>query len=616
MKFKGLPILLILLSLFYCKNNEENIFIDKINSIQIQLNQKNTDSTFILLKQSDYLIKSHKNVPDSIKAANDFLFGNYYKSIDKIDSTYFYYNRAIRYSKGNIQTKKEKNYYISLAFLYKKNGDYLNSISILEKLEEGIKGQKDYATLAEINNKKQSIYKLLKNYKKAIKFNKKSVKYFALAKDTSRLVNSLILQSSLNYYNFKNKKETYRLLDSILTIDLKSSRFKNILKNQVYQNYGIFKYYDGNYSESYANYYKGLEHIRNPKTKSDSLGLANTYANIAEVCMVLKKYDLAKKYNDSVDLYARILNVNLKNFHLQNKLRLSYETNASFKVVSKNLNALSSSMNSNYDKRITSELMALKTANKKEKELLIANQKVTLHNADLKRKQILLFSILGFLLLSTFIGIQYYRQKKLKFEKEEIFMQQRLFRAQMNPHFTSNILFAIQDLILENKEKANKYLIKFSRLLRLNLENSMQNFTLIEKEIEVLSKYLDLQQLRFPNKFDYKINTNDLEIDLLLIPPMLIQPFVENAIEHGFKGIDYKGQITINLSEKGKFIFCEIIDNGSGLSTTTPKKKHRSASTLLIKKLLKNMSNQEVTIQNNPKEKGAIVTFNIPFKEV
>lgn len=192
-------------------------------------------------------------------------------------------------------------------------------------------------------------------------------------------------------------------------------------------------------------------------------------------------------------------------------------------------------------------------------------------------------------------------REKLKFEKEEIFMQQRLFRAQMNPNFTSNILFTIQDLILENKEKANKYLIKFSRLLRLNLENSMKNYTLIEKEIEVLSKYLDLQQLRFPNKFKYQINTNDLEVDLLSIPPMLIQPFVENAIEHGFKGIDYIGKIT---------------DNGVGLSATNNKENHRSASTLLIKSLLKNMINQEVTIKNNTNGKGTIVVFNIPFKEI
>ena len=604
------------LTLFFsCNNHEEdkNKGVDKINKFHQKAN-KTKDSAFYYLTKSKSFIYSAKKIPDSIKAENNFLLGDYYASVKNNDSTYYYYNRAIQYSKDKITTKKEKNYYKKLAYQYKKNGDYLNSISILDKLENRISTQ-DYATLAEINNQKQGIYKSLKKYKKVIEFNKKSVKYFALAKDTSKLVNSLILQSSLQYYNFKNKNETYRLLDSILSIDLHNNQQKNILKNQIYQNYGIFKYYDGNFKESYTNYHKAISYLRNPQSKSDSLGLANTYANIAEVCMELKKYAIAKKYTDSVDLYANILTVNLKDFHLQNKLRLSYETKSSFTEVSKSLSALSGSMNTNYEKRITNELTALKEANKKEKELLIANQAVSLNNAKLKRKQLLLFSILGLLLLSGLVASLFYRQKKLKQEKEEIFMQQRLFRAQMNPHFTSNILFTIQDLILENKEKANKYLIKFSRLLRLNLENSMQNFTLIEKEVEVLSKYLDLQQLRFPNQFDYQINTHDIEIDFLSIPPMLIQPFVENAIKHGFKEIDYKGMITIDLSEKGKYIFCKITDNGKGLSTNETKENHRSASTLLIKKLLKNMINQEVTLQNNKDGKGTSVWFNIPFKE-
>lgn len=615
MRLKLVFFIVIALSLFSCEKQRDTIDVDRIISLQ-EKGKRINDSTLYYLTKSKALIESTKNTPDSIKAENDFLFGNYYNSIKKIDSAYYHYNNAIQYSTKEINTQKEKNYYTTLAYTYKINGDYLNSLSILDKLESGIENQEDYATLAEINKHKQSIYKLLKNFKKVIKYNKKAIKYFALAKDTSQLVNSLILQSSLQYYYFRNKKETYKLLDSLLTIKFQPGIFKNILNNQIYQNYGIFKYYDGNYQESYNNYHKAIQYLKNPKTKTDSLGLANTYANITEVLIELKKYNLAKKYTDSVDLYSSVLSINLKDFHLQNKLRLSYETKSSFNDVALNLIALKSNMNSNYEKHIDKELTALKEANKKEKELLVTNQTVSLNNAKLKRKQILLFSVLGFLLLSGLIAFLFYRQKKLKQEKEEIFMQQRLFRAQMNPHFTSNILFTIQDLILENKEKANKYLMKFSRLLRLNLENSMQNYTLIEKEIEVLSKYLDLQQLRFPDKFDYEIDTNNLEIDLLSIPPMLIQPFVENAIEHGFKNTDYKGLIKIDLSEKGKFIFCKITDNGKGLSTSNSKENHRSASTLLIKKLLKNMINQEVVIQNNKTEKGTSVTFNIPFKEV
>lgn len=616
MNLKKAFIFLLIINVLSCTTQDNQTALATITTLHQKATQsKYQDSIAIYLKQARNIIHKNKQINSTIKAENSFLTANYYYAINNLDSAYTFYNSAIHYLGAEFNSDKEKEYFISLAYIYKKNGDYLNSLSILEKLEKRINNKKDYVTLAEINNQKQSIYKLLKNYKKTLEYNKKSVKYFALAQDTSKLVNSLIIQSSLNYYNFKNKKETYRLLDSILTINLNGNKHKNILTNQIYQNYGIFKYYDGDYQASFNNYYKAITFLKKPINSADSLGLANTYANIAEVCLDLKKYKLSKKYLDSVDLYSNILETNLRDFNLQNKLRLSYETNAGFSSVSNNLAHLTHSMNKNYETRINNELTALKEANQKEKELLITNQKVTLHNAELKRKQIILFSVLGFLLLSTFIGIQYYRQKKLKFEKEEIFMQQRLFRAQMNPHFTSNILSNIQELNLIDSKKANRYLIKFSRLLRLNLENSMQNFTLLEKEIEVLSKYLDLQQLRYPDRFEYEINTNDLEIDLISIPPMLIQPFVENAIKHGFKEINYKGKITINLIEKENFIYCQIIDNGVGLQVSNDEKDHRSASTLLIKKLLKNMINQEVAIKNNVSGKGTIVAFNIPFKD-
>ena len=357
----------IVLSIFSCKKEDKNIN-DKIHQLQQKIT-KSSDSSFYYLNKSKSLINLSKSLPDSLKAENDFLFGEYYNSIKKSDSAIYFYNKAIQFSKDSIKTEKQKYYYKILAYQYKKNGDYLNCISVLDKLERGLVNKKDYKTLAEINNQKQGIYKSLKNYKKVIEFNKKSIKYFALAKDTSKLVNSLILQSSLQYYYFRNKKATYKLLDSLLTINLKSKKYKNILKNQVYQNYGIFKYYDGNFKESYNNYYKAIQFLRNPKSKPDSLGLANTYANISEVLIELKKYNLAKKYTDSVNIYKDVLTIDLKDFNLQNKLRLSYETKSDFNEVSLNLLALKSNMNANYEKHIDKELTALKEANNKEKEL-------------------------------------------------------------------------------------------------------------------------------------------------------------------------------------------------------------------------------------------------------
>ncbi len=274
-------------------------------------------------------------------------------------------------------------------------------------------------------------------------------------------------------------------------------------------------------------------------------------------------------------------------------------------------------MNNSYEVRINDELKALTASNQKEKELLIVNQNIKLKNLNLKQNQLILFSIMGILFLASVIGILYYRQIKLKFSKDELLLQQRLFRSQMNPHFTSNILYSIQNLFKTDKAIANTYLLKFSRLLRITLLNSTQDYVAIENEIEALTKYLDLQQLRFPDKFEYKIMTQNIDKDsMLYIPPMLIQPFVENCIEHAFKNIDYKGNIEVSLQLKKNFVFCKVEDNGIGIAKPNIKKEE-STSTKLIKQLVKKMTKQEVEIKGkgiNSNDSGTIVQFNIPFK--
>ncbi len=616
MKFKTTLFFFIILHAFFsCTENEKEVtrLNHKIYQLQQKAKQHTNDSLGYYISQLKPLLKTLQNQPDSLLATQEFLLGNYFNSIHK-DSAIYHYNQAVLHTKGSIN--KETTYFFSLAHYYKKNGDYLNSISILDKLEELVNST-DYENLAHINNQKQSIYKRLKNYKSSLVYNKKAIRYFVLAKDTSQLVNSLIFQSNLKYHYLNDKKEAYYLLDSVLTIPTSNQKHYNILKNQIYQCYGIFNFYDKNYTASYTNYAKALRYLNQPKTRSDSIGLANTYANIAEVCTVLKKYNLSKKYSDSVSLYSNVLSENLRKFHLQNKLQLAYDTRQDFSTIATEFDNLYQFINTTYEQRIDKELIALKEANKKEKELLIANQKATLDNYKLRKNQLLLFGVLGLIGLGILAGFLYYRQKQLKHEKDEIFMQQRLFRAQMNPHFTSNILYSIQNLIKEDSTKANKYLVKFSRLLRLNLENSMQDFTAIEKEIEVVAKYLDLQQLRYPNTFDYNIKTIDIDEEFMHIPPMLIQPFVENAIKHGFKNITYKGQIDITLSVKNNFVFCEIIDNGIGLQVTKNDKSHTSASTLLIKKLVKKLTHTEVEISNKPTSEGSgtVVQFYIPYRD-
>jgi len=149
-------------------------------------------------------------------------------------------------------------------------------------------------------------------------------------------------------------------------------------------------------------------------------------------------------------------------------------------------------------------------------------------------------------------------------QKSELEMQ--TLRTQMNPHFIFNCLSSINRYILINKvEEASDYLTKFSRLIRMALHNSEKSLIALESELEALRLYLDLERLRFKNAFNYSITfINTIDVNAVYIPPMLIQPFTENAIWHGLmhkKGI---GCLEIQLCAEDKTFTCIIVDNGIG----------------------------------------------------
>lgn len=165
----------------------------------------------------------------------------------------------------------------------------------------------------------------------------------------------------------------------------------------------------------------------------------------------------------------------------------------------------------------------------------------------------------------------------LQLQKSELKME--ALRAQMNPHFIFNSLNAINRFILQNnKVQASAYLTKFSRLMRLILQNSQSAFISLESELDSLKLYLELEQLRFDYHFDFIINV-DKELDTLIIklPPLIIQPYVENAIWHGLMHKEDKGHLQIKLYEEANILCCIITDDGIGRKKAA-ELKSKSAS--------------------------------------
>jgi len=162
------------------------------------------------------------------------------------------------------------------------------------------------------------------------------------------------------------------------------------------------------------------------------------------------------------------------------------------------------------------------------------------------------------------------KKEKLKtqFEKKLASVEMTALLAQMNPHFLFNSLNSIDSYIIKNESgKASEYLNNFARLMRLILQNSRSNYTSLKDEVELLDLYLQMESLRFKDKFQYEINVADnLNTASIVIPPMLIQPYVENAIWHGLMHInnDKPGKVDIKIKENENKLICIIQDNGIG----------------------------------------------------
>jgi ligand-binding sensor domain-containing protein len=162
------------------------------------------------------------------------------------------------------------------------------------------------------------------------------------------------------------------------------------------------------------------------------------------------------------------------------------------------------------------------------------------------------------------------KKQKLKseYEKKLANVEMSALLAQMNPHFLFNSLNSIDSYIIRNEsKKASEYLNNFARLMRLILQNSRSNYISLKDELEALDLYLQMESLRFKNKFNYSINVDETtDTNSIVIPPMLIQPYVENAIWHGLmhKTNGEVGKVELQVSKKDDTLFCVIVDNGIG----------------------------------------------------
>lgn len=259
-----------------------------------------------------------------------------------------------------------------------------------------------------------------------------------------------------------------------------------------------------------------------------------------------------------------------------------------------------------------------------ENELLV--QQGQLQALQIRNRNIQIVLAVALLLLVSAGGFFWYR---IKLSRQQKIMQdanQRLLTLQMNPHFLFNTLVTIQSFVIQNRDRLEvaDFIAEYAKVTRVVLEFSRKTLVSLQEEIELLKDFLTLQQVRTSNKFEYEFVIDEAleEISNIYLPPLVAQPFIENAIEHGIIPSSVKGgKIRIEFKKHGERMRVLVEDNGAGISPEGSSKSHKSLSTKITDErfaLLQQLTKKSFTYQivNKMEEqegKGVRVEFEIPI---
>lgn len=463
-----------------------------------------------------------------------------------------------------------------------------------------------------------------KDYRSAIRYWKKASDYYILHGRMDYAIDPLN-NISASYLKLKEFGQAKKIFEFILPKAIKNNNIN--LTIHIYQN---LAYLEREANPDGSIYYtlkaiKLLEH-------SDEYGrIAGLYINLGEFYRGKKKYVKAK---ESLILglgFAKRSENLLKISRAYENLSVLYSDLKDFELALAYKDTSVIINDSIFSLEKQEGILKLQEEQKEQKIASLTKDQL-LQASELKKQRLLIYSFIIGSVLVLILVFFIYRNFKIKKEKEkkhlELLVQNAeltALKAQMNPHFIFNALNSIQhSIVVNNTEEAYRFLAKFSKLIRNILDNSSQQLIPLSTEIETLSLYVDVESKRFDNSFEHKLNINNangLQPEKIMIPPMMLQPFIENAIWHGLMPKTERKTLNIVfniLSEN--HVVCEISDNGIGreeagkigqLKKRTHKSKGISNIYERIKLLERTQSYKiEITMSDNiPEGTRVIVKF-------
>lgn len=352
---------------------------------------------------------------------------------------------------------------------------------------------------------------------------------------------------------------------------------------------------------------------------SDSLGHMNNvaigYSDLGDVLMEAKRYqEAAAAFEQSLQLSDKtgstLVQVNvlekksealskLGKFELAYKTRLDYE-------------ALRDSIHSVEKEKELLKLQEEFDAEKREQEIVRLRIEQESAQAKANLSNLLLASALVLMVVLGASVFLYLKQRKSEEQQKLAVLEQKALRSQMNPHFIFNSLNSIQRLYVEgNLDKANDHVADFGKLLRMILDNSGRSQISLADELETLKLYIDLEQMRTDNQISYSIDVDpSIDLNSSKVPPLIIQPFVENAIWHGILPKNEKGNVNIRISKTESGLLCVITDDGIGIEESLKNKSQTHESKAM--KITSERLNNAVVAEQLP-EGGTRITIKIPL---
>ena len=478
---------------------------------------------------------------------------------------------ARAYASKGVVFSQESNYYMALEM-------YQRALKMYIDIGQKINISKAYNNIGIVYKSQQKNTEALDYFKKALQIQQEIGEQSAAV----TLTNIGVIYAeqgnksqALSYYS--QAKKAFQNYDN--------KRGFALLNNY----YGDFYKNEKDYTKAIIYYNDALKLYEEMQSK---FGASLALYNLGQLNCDIKKYDDAIALTTKSLNYAKEIGILDQTYHSEKLLSELYgfknNSQLSFFHYRNYIVARDSIINQENSKKILRAEM--ESEYKRKTEVLSEKAK--------QQTQLVIFSIIGVFLAIGLIFVTYNRmqvKKRLTLQKEVAEYEQKALHLQMNPHFVFNCLGSISSFIVQNgTDSALKYLSKFSKLMRLTLEYSKGALIPIDKEIESLQNYLELEQLRFHNKFEFKLESTDKVEFNMGIPPLLIQPFVENAILHGMVPKEGNGKIEVNFDvQNGQFI-CSITDDGIGLKESKHLKEnsvtaHQSMALEITKKRLEIM---------------------------